>query len=147
MSELLTAQDKANFQSSFLNIFETFKKTIKIHKEPIRQVISKNSDSTLPGYNEGSNISNYNLVPVNSTFDALIRYGMKQETSIADDTGIQVPEGQVTIKVQQAARDYISNGKTESIEFDGKSFNLISRDAVRDYFGLKIYVYILEEIV
>jgi len=147
MSELLSAADKANFQSSFLNIFDTFKKTITIHKEPIRQVVSKNSESTLPGYNEGSNTSNYKLVPVNKAFDALVRYGLKQEKSVADDIGVQVPEGQVTIKVKQDARDYIVNGKTESFEFDGKRFNLVSTDAVRDYFGLKIYVFILEEIV
>ena len=77
----------------------------------------------------------------------MVRYGMKQETSVTDEVGLVVPEGQVIIKIQQEGRDYIVNGKTERIEFDGKSFNLVSKDAIRDYFGLKIYVFVLEEVI
>jgi len=147
MAELLSTSDKANFQTSYLDIFETFKKEIKIHKEPIKQVITANSEATLPGYNEGSNPTNYKLIPEFKTFYAMVRYGMKQETSVTDEVGLVVPEGQVIIKIQQEGRDYIVNGKTERIEFDGKSFNLVSKDAIRDYFGLKIYVFVLEEVI
>jgi hypothetical protein len=147
MGELLSTTDKANFQASYLDIFETFKKEIVVHKEPIKKVDKTNSESTLPGYNESSNITNYTFIPVSQAFYALIRYNAKQETRVADEVGVQIPEGQVVIKVKQDARDYIMNGKTEKITFDGKSFNLITRDAVRDYFGMKIYVFSLEEIV
>jgi hypothetical protein len=147
MSELLSATDKANFQTSILDIFDTFQKAIKIHKEAIRKIVTVNSDSTLPGYNESSDITNYELTPVSKDFYALVNYNRRQETGVADEVGIVIPEGQVMIKVQQEARDYIMNGKTERIEFDGKSFNLISRDSVRDYFGMKIYIFVLEEVV
>jgi hypothetical protein len=146
MGELLSTTDKANFQTSYLDIFDTFKKAIVIHKEPIKKVDKANSESTLPGYNESSNPTNYTFIPVSKTFHALIRYSANQEVGVAD-IGIQIPEGQVRIKVRQDARDYLMSGKNEKLTFDGKSFNLISRDTIRDYFGLKIYAFLLEEIV
>jgi len=147
MGELLSATDKINFQTSYLDIFDTFKKEITIHKSPIKKVVTPNSESTLPGYNDTSNPTNYNLIPRNESFYALVRYSQKQPVSVADEVGIVIPEGQVMIKIQQEGRDYIMKGKTEKITFDDKSFNLISRDAVRDYFGLKIYVFLVEEIL
>ena len=100
----------------------------------------------MPGYGEGSVPENVELVPVSSSFSAMINYGDKQSTKTEGVAGVTVPKGQVSIKVKKDARDYIMNGRTERIEFDNKSFNLISRDSVKYHFGLSLYVFYLEEV-
>ena len=54
-------------------------------------------------------------------------------------------KGDVRIKVEQDCRDYIvKNGKTESIEIDGKIFNIVSDDGRRDFLDKVYYVFFLE---
>jgi hypothetical protein len=145
MADLLSNNDKESFKSSILDLFDTFARDITIHKEP-RKVIQQMDVNTMPGYGEGSVPENVELVPVSSSFSAMINYGDKQSTKTEGMAGVTVPKGQVSIKVKEDARDYIMNGRTERIEFDNKSFNLISRDSVKYHFGLSLYVFYLEEV-
>ena len=145
MADLLSAQDKAFFQSSLLDLFDTFARDIIVHKEPIKIIQSSNVD-LLPGYGESSTPENIKYTPVNQTFKAMISYKKNQSTEANADIGMITPGGEVRIKVQQATRNYIMDGKTERIEFDGKSFNLVSRDAVQDYWGMQLFIFYLEEV-
>ena len=145
MADLLSPQDKLFFQSSLTDLFDTFARDIVIHKEP-KKVIKSGSVNLLPGYGESSKPENITYTPVNSTHKAMISYKKKQSTEADSNVGVITPGGEVKIKVQQAARDYIMDGKTEKISFDGKSFNLISRDAVQEYWGMKMYVFYVEEV-
>ena len=145
MADLLSSQDKAFFQSSLLDLFDTFARDMIVHKEPIK-IIQSSDVNLLPGYGESSSPSNIKYDPVNQTFKAMISYKKNQATEANTDIGMITPGGEVKIKVQQDARDYIMNGKTERFEFDGKSFNLISRDAVQDYWGMQLFIFYLEEV-
>tara|TARA_Y100000310_G_C20006580_1_gene500984 strand:- start:61 stop:501 length:441 start_codon:yes stop_codon:yes gene_type:complete len=145
MADLLSDSDKESFKGSLLDLFDTFSRNITVHKEP-KKVITQINVNTMPGYNESSVPENIEFVPVSSEFPAMVDYGDKQSTETEPTAGVTIPRGQISIKVKQEARDYILNGKTEKIELDSKSFNLISRDAVKYYFGLKLYVFFLEEV-
>ena len=51
----------------------------------------------------------------------------------------------VKIKVRKEARDYILDGrKTERIEIDGNSFNIISDESVKKFFNTTFYVFFLQ---
>ena len=145
MADLLSTQDKAFFQSSLLDLFDTFSRDLIVHKEPTK-VIQSSAVELLPGYGESSKPENITYTPVNETHKAMISYGKKQDTSADQTVGIITPGGEVKIKVKKDTRDYIMYGKTVKIEIDEKSFKLISRDSVQDYWGMQMYIFYLEEI-
>ena len=143
MSSLLSSSEKANLANSFDDIFDTFKREIVVYKEP-KKVISTINESQLFGYGPASNLGNYEYVPVSGVFFATIRYQDFQDQSYRTNISSAVLEGDVRIKVKKEARDFINNGKTESIEFDGKKFNLISSDSVKRFLDSEFFVYYLE---
>ena len=145
MADLLSSTDKASFQNSVLDLFDTFSRDIIIHKEPLKKVTqSAPSTPVLPGYKNTSSPTNIEYVPQNATHKAMISYS-NSKTENEPQAGITIPRGKIAIKVKSTTKDYINNGKTEKIVVDDKSFKLASTDLVKDHFGLKLYVYILEE--
>ena len=144
MADLLSNTDKVSFQNSVLDLFETFSREIIIHKEPQKKITAVDAN-LLPGYNSADNRANVTYVPKSKTFNAIISYNRKQGTESESFAGINIPQGEVAIKVKQEARDYINDGRTEKIIIDEKSFKVASTDAVKDYFGMKMYIFFLEE--
>ena len=55
-----------------------------------------------------------------------------------------IPKGDVRIKVKADCKSYIENGKTERVEFDGKSWDVTTTDAVKRFLDSEFYVYYLE---
>ena len=99
----------------------------------------------MPGYGHDSNEGNVTFQPESKTFKAMIRYNNRQDVETDNFAGTKIPTGMVAIKVQEDARDYIKNGKTEKIEMDGKSFKVAGSDAVKDHFGYQLFVFFIEE--
>jgi len=146
MADLLSNTDKTSFQNSVLDLFDTFGRVITVHKEPQKKVTSSNpAGAVLPGYKNTSNVENIEYVPVSASFTAMVRYQDKQGVELEGEAGIGIPVGKVSIKVKSDARDYIDNGRTQKVEIDGKSFRVASNASIKDHFGLKLYVYHLEE--
>ena len=147
MASLLTDADKQSFKDSIIDLFDTFSRSIVIHKEPKKIVSQTNPASPpLPGYGNDASPANIEYVPESKTFKAMIRYNNKQSIETDHFAGTQIPTGMVAIKVQEDARDYINIGKTKKVVLDGKSFKIASSDAVKDHFGYALYVYFIEEI-
>ena len=147
MASLLTDADKLSFKNSIIDLFDTFSRDIVIHKEPKKKITQVNpTNPVMPGYGHSSNPTNVEFIAESKTFKAMIRYNNKQSVEADNFAGLQIPTGMVAIKVQEDARNYINNGKTEKIELDGKSFKVASSDAVKDHFGYALYVYFIEEI-
>jgi Zn/Cd-binding protein ZinT len=142
MASLVSAGEAAEFKRLFGDIFDTFKRSIVIHKEPLR-VVGSVADRPMAGYGTDSQEDNVTFVPQNQTFDAVISYNTKQD-EIASEVGTY-DKGEVRIKVQKDAADYIKNGKTEKIEFDGKAFNTITSDAVQNFLGTIFYIFYLKQ--
>jgi antitoxin component YwqK of YwqJK toxin-antitoxin module len=125
--------------------WQTFKRQIVVAKEPIRTLINSNPSSPFYGYGESSNVDQYEFTSVTGVFDAMITYNLDQKLEELEEVKNNVLHGKIRIKVEKEARDFIEDGtKTERIEFDNKSFNVITSEGVLDYLGLTFYVYHLE---
>ena len=143
MPSLISDTEKQKLTGIFNEIFDTFKREIVIHKEP-RKVISQVNTASLFGYGDPASSVNYSYEPVSGIFSATIRYDMNQETERLADIPQNISLGNVYIKVQEGAKNYINKGKTEKITFDNKSFKIISEDANKSFLDSKFYVYRLE---
>ena len=143
MPSLISDTEKNNLTGVFNDIFDTFKRTIIVHKEPKRVVDSVNTAS-LFGYGDPASSVNYTYVPQSGVYDATIRYNLDQTQETLGDIPQYVSEGAVYIKVQREARDYINKGKTEKVTFDNKSFKVISEDANKSFLNSEFFVYKLE---
>ena len=140
MPSLITDAEKATLGTVFKDIFDTFKRTIVIHKEPVK-VITNTQNKPHAGYGEDSEESNVSFSPQKQEFFAVVTYAM-QQTEVASQVGTY-EAGTVKIRVEKDASDYIKSGKTEGIEIDGKMFNTITDDKVSDFLGTKYYIYYL----
>tara|TARA_Y100001963_G_scaffold20685_1_gene26508 strand:+ start:1248 stop:1691 length:444 start_codon:yes stop_codon:yes gene_type:complete len=144
MPSLLTSSEKANLTGILGDVYDTFSREIVVYKEPTKKVTTID-ESFLYGYEDVSNIVNYNYIPQSGKFDATVKYNLNQDTS--DDiniNGASISEGMVRIKVREDCKDYIEDGTTEKIVFDGASFNVATDYAVKNFLGSVFYVYYLE---
>ena len=147
MADLLSNTDREFFVDVLGDIFDTFKRDIVIHKEPKKKIINP-AIELYAGYAESSKPDNIEYVHESKIFSALISYAdslSQTKNKSVDEINTRVQKGTVRIKVLQDARDYINTGRTENIEIDGKKFNVISYDSVKYFFGLRWFVFYLEE--
>jgi hypothetical protein len=145
MASLLSSVERANLTSIFADIFDTFKRTITIHKEP-KKIITTINESALFGYSDSSNVVNYSYDSVSSSFDATIRYvEAARDDYFAKDLNSYLEGTLVRIKVKKAARDYIESSPTEKITFDSKNFKVVGNDTVKMFLDSTFYVYYLKE--
>ena len=147
MADLLSSTDREFFVNVLGDIFDTFKRDIVIHIEPKKKIINP-AIELYAGYAESSRPDNIEYVHESKTFSALVSYadnlGQTKNKSV-DEINARVQKGTIRIKVLEDARNYIINGRTENIEVDGKKFNVITYDSVKYFFGLRWYVFYLEE--
>lgn len=146
MASLLNETEKNNLTPLIEDLFDTFSRDVIIHKEP-KKIIKNINTNSLAGYDENSNIENYEYIPESQTFKAKIKYENEQALEAARFGGLTnfLSQGVVKIKVRKDARDYILDGrKTEKIEFDSKSFNIISDESVKKFFNTVYYVFYLQ---
>ena len=141
MPSLISDLEKAELALVFKDIFDTFKRTITVHKEPIR-VIGQVANKPMAGYGQDSEEDNVSFVPQSKDFQATVAYS-QQQTEVSTQVGTY-EIGTVRIKVEEEAASYIKNGKTERIVVDGKSFNTITDDKVQDFLGTKYYVFYIQ---
>jgi hypothetical protein len=147
MPSILSANDITKFQNAVNNHFDTFKRTIVVHKEPIKKIISNVNNGQTLGYEENSIVQKIEYIPRNQQFEAIINYNTARQKLGRENEDIKlfISSNTVGLKVKPEARDYIMNDKTEKITFDGKSYNLLSKDIVKNYFGLIYYTFYVEE--
>lgn len=143
-NSLLSSQEITEFQNAVNDHFETFKRTITVHRTP-KKIISliEGEDQTL-GYNTQPLKESIEYVQQNLSFPAIIQYDPKGSVENISDIKGDIMDQIVKIKVKQDARDYIMGDKIEKITFDDKSFKIISYDILKNYQGLKYYNFYLE---
>ena len=145
MASFLSAGDISSFQNDIDTHFDTFKRQITIHKEPIKNIV-QNSTNQMLGYQEDSNVVDYSYTPRNETFYAIIKYNNIQENlSVDPELKLKFLNQFVEIKVKEDAKNYIEIDRTEKITFDSKTFNLVSSALVKNYLGLNYYTFYLKE--
>ena len=74
----------------------------------------------------------------------MIRYTDKQQSENLEPLQLRELAGDCRIKLEKPGRDYIKQGKTEKIVIDGKSFNVQTDEAVKYFFGVRLYVFHLK---
>ena len=74
----------------------------------------------------------------------MVNFRDRQAQDYLDEIKIQDIRGDVRIKVEAAAKDYIKSGKTQSIVVQGKNYNIVTDDGTREFLGKKYYVFHLE---
>ncbi|MBC8411103.1 MAG: hypothetical protein H8E12_20660 [Rhodobacteraceae bacterium] len=143
MASLISSGEKAELTGVFGDVFDTFSRNIIVYKEPIKTVSSIN-EANIFGYGDTSNQVNYSYTAQSGTYPATVQYADHQQQKYSSDVGGAIPQGQVRIKVRPDCRDFIKNGRTERIEFDDKSWDLVSDDTAKKFLDSEYYVYHLE---
>jgi hypothetical protein len=133
------------FAQEYDNFFTYFSRPFVVHKEPIK-IIQQLDSVPMYGYGQASDAVNYTYQPVTGTFNGRIYYNNSRDIdAVNSDLKLVFARGDVTLKVRQDARDFINNGKTIKLEFDGKTWNVITEDIVKKYLTNSYYVYGLEQ--
>ena len=145
MASLLSSLEISGITGIFEDIFDTFKRTIVIHKEPVKTISQINTEN-LFGYGDSSNTVNYTYAPQSGSYFAKISYVEKSsEDPYVRDLATRIDSNVVRIKVKTDARDYIKKGKTEKITFDDKTFQIAGNEIVKNFLGSEFYIYYLKE--
>jgi len=135
----------AGFSQEYDQFFDYFSREFVVHKDPI-QVINQVQSPTLYGYGGASDPVNYTYIPVTGVFRGRIYYNNARDVdAVNSELKLVFARGDVTLKVKQPARDFIANGRTLKVEFDGKSWNVITEDVTKVYLDKKYYIYGLEQ--
>lgn len=139
---IITQTELDDFQAAFSEHWPFFASfhSIVVWKEP-RKILSDLPPSTsYPGYGTESIQANVIYEPVSGVFPVMMvkeneaRFGKFQQTRNL------LPEGQIKVKVSGDCKDFIINGKTELVQIDGQTFNVVSQDTHQDY-GIQQYHY------
>lgn len=143
MASLLSNQNISTLTGVLADHFDTFARTITVHREPLKVVSSINSNNSYAGYGESSNQVNFTYVPQSQSFSAMVIYNNQQGNETTQVGSF--PEGVIKIKVKREARNYILGGKVEKIDVDGKSFNTATEDKIQNYLGLEFHIFYLKQ--
>jgi hypothetical protein len=135
----------AEFSQDYDNFFTYFSRSFIVHKDPVR-IVEQVQSAPLYGYGQSSDAVNFTYIPVTGIFNGRIYYNNSNDTDVVNnDLKLVFVKGDVTLKVKQDARDFIANGRTIKLEFDGKTWNVITEDIVKKYLNNTYYVYGLEQ--
>jgi hypothetical protein len=143
-TSFLNNNDKTWYQDAVDTWFETFKKSITVNKQPIKNIV-QNTTNQMLGYDENSNIVDYTYTPRNQSFDAVIKYNPTDNLAEDPEIKIKFTDQLVMIYVKEDAKNYIDKDATENITFDGKTFNVYSSSIAKHYQDITYYVYYLKE--
>lgn len=147
MASLLQTTEVTSLVSILGDVFDTFKRKITINKSP-KKVISQINQSQLFGYGEAANPVNYAYTPQSGIYYAKVSYLEYKGDEYIQDFQSKVDSNLVRIKVQSDTKEYIENGRTENIEIDNKTFNLLGDYIVKNFLGSNgytTYIYYLQE--
>lgn len=152
MPSLISTDEISSFTGDYKNLFDTFKRKFVVIKEPQRKVLKNdiNADFLYYGYNSPSQQPNtlvsYDIV--SGVYSGMIRYpaNAKNYANLTDLRNI-IPEADIQLKVEEDAKNFITKDKTEKIMIDDSSFKVVGGHVVRYFFGVKLYVFNLEQVV
>ena len=143
MANLLSDSEISNITGAFGDVFDTFKKDIVVYKEP-KKVVSDLNLGFLYGYGVPSRNTNYTYTPVSGVYPALVSRKRSTKSDVEVEN-ISYPQNKIMIKVENPARNFINNGKTERISIDDKSYNIADGDIQVNFLSKTYYVYELED--
>lgn len=141
---LLNSTDIDNRTGIFARHFDTFSsgRFIVIHKEPLKTISNINTE-IYAGYGDTST-QEVTYTPVSGSFPVMTVYDKNANQAVkVQEIQTSAAQTKLRIKVKEDARRFIKNGKNQSFEIDGLTFNGIGEESVQNYFGLKYYYFTL----
>ncbi|MAF26153.1 hypothetical protein CL634_11375 [bacterium] len=147
MSDLIPERDKTTLKAAYADFFDTFKRSITVHKQA-KRVIDQINTSFLFGYGEPSQQVNYAYETESKVFSAIVWYPRQanQDFEISGEIRAFIPEGEIRIKVGKDAKEYLVAGRSiERIDIEDHSYELISEDAEINHFFSDYYIFKLKE--
>ena len=141
MASLISDSTKSEFAKVLEDHFDTFKRLITVHREPIKDVTNIQNNA-LHGYGDSAENGNISYITQKQDFYAIVSYNNQQLESSTEVGTLEA--GTVKIKVQKEAADYIKGAKVEKIEVDGQTFNKVTDDKVQNYLGTTFYIFYLK---
>lgn len=149
MASLLTSSQTTAFSGAFGDLFDTLAphNRIIIYKEPIK-TLSISNPLTTPGYpnynNENIDDSNVTYTAVTGIYNGIIINKKNNKFNPFSEVKSVFFDGDIAIKVQEDAKNFIKNGKTEKIEVNNSIYHVISSEWTQNYLGLKYYYFALK---
>ena len=132
------------FSGTFARHFPSFAREFTVFKEP-KKVVTSTTSTFYPGYGQSSNESQITYVPVSGVYSGIISYNTNQTQENLYEARSAISKGEVRLKVQKDAYDFIKNGKNENFIVDGMIFNLISDESLQVFCGLTYYYFLLKK--
>ena len=142
MASLVPATAKAVFETALGDHFDTFKSTIIVHKEAKKTITLAASQNIYAGYSAPKETVTY--TPVSRSYSAIVNYKENQPLEYQEELKANIEKGDIRIKVELDCSNYISTGRTLSVEIGGNQFNVVSSEGARYFLGKTYYVYYLE---
>ena len=140
---LLTQSQIELFSGKFSEHFSTFCRSFIINKTP-KKVVTSTTSTFYPGYGQTSNESQITYIPVSGIYSGIISYNTNQTQENLYEARSSISKGEVRLKVQKDAYDFIKNGKNENFIVDGNIYNLVSDEYIQSYLGLQYFYFVLK---
>lgn len=145
MSLLISSTELASFVSGVRDHFQTFAQfhLLTVIKEPIKTIID-NNDSEYNGYGASANPANFTLTPQSGQYRCMTHF----PDNWKDDEFVPIPDiilrGDLVIKVEQDASDYIMKGKTNFFIVDNENYTFEGGPLPKSYGTQNYYYYSLK---
>jgi hypothetical protein len=143
----LTPDQLTTLSGTFARHFSQFSSGINnyatIFKEPLQNINNLDSQS-LFGYSSDTTVnsnSDITYTEVSRSVPAMIIYGNDIKSLPFPQMKTDISSSDIFIKVDEAGKNYITNGKTERAQINGQIYDLSSTYKVQNYFGLKFYYF------
>lgn len=146
MSVLISSTEMTSFVSGVRDHFESFSQfhLVTIIKEPLKQIISVNNQE-YNGYGYQAAPENYTLIPQSGQWHCMTY----EPESFKDDEIVSIPNillrGDLIIKVESEASNYITNGKTNFLIVDNDNYTLEGGPLHKSYCTQNYYYYSLKK--
>lgn len=132
------------FSGSFARHFDQFSRPFTIFKEPKKIITNVTSSNFIPGYGNPPGQNQITYLPVSGIYSGIISYNTNQTQDILYEARSSISKGEVRLKVQKNAYDFIKNGKNESFIVDENIYNLVSDEYIQSYLELNYYYFLLK---
>lgn len=143
---ILSTSELQSFTGAAIELFDQASAfhSLTIVKDPIKTIVNVNANE-YNGYGYQAAPDNYSFTQNSGTYNVVV---VSVKNSF-DDVGfepipINLIRGNKLIKVSEACKNYISDGKNELFILDGQTFNSISTEMPRNYGGLIYWYFNLE---
>lgn len=145
MPNLISASERAVLTGIFDSIFETFQRSITIHRVPTKTIdLSSPQNEMSFGFGMEQQNSTVTYNEETGVYPAMIRYAKSQPAPLNSELNAFVPEGEVSIKVRRDCRDFILAAPVEKIVFDEKQFVLVDDERKKTFLDSEFWIFYLK---